>query len=147
MTRSLSCALAVWLALLACAPPAQGPVPIAWGRDACEHCQMVISAQEFAAEARVDGRPRKFDDPGCMLLWVDAQEREGRTVSELWVMDRERGTWLDARTAAWRDGEHTPMGYGFAAVAAPRPDTLDFDGVRAALRAREAERERARRAR
>jgi hypothetical protein len=107
---------------------------------------MVISAQEFAAQARIDGKPHKFDDPGCMLLWLDAQEGAGHAAGELWVMDRERGEWLDARAAAWRSGERTPMGYGFAAVSAPRADTLDFDGVRAALRAREAERERARRA-
>jgi hypothetical protein len=143
---SFARALVAGLALSACAPPAQGPVPIAWGRDACAHCQMVISAQEFAAQARVDGKPYKFDDPGCMLFWLDLEERAGRAAGELWVMDRERGEWLDARAAAWRSGERTPMGYGFAAVAAPRADTLDFEGVRAALRAREAERERARRA-
>lgn len=146
MTESFAAAVVAGLALLACAPPAQGPVPIAWGRDVCAHCQMVISAREFAAQARVEGRPHRFDDPGCMLLWLDAEERAARTAGELWVMDRERGEWLDARTAAWRSGERTPMGYGFAAVTAPRAGTLDFEGVRAALRAREAERERARRA-
>jgi hypothetical protein len=145
--RSAAVLVACGLAVLACAEPSSGPVPITWGRDACDHCRMVISTQGFAAQVRAGGKVFRFDDAGCMVLWLEQRAADAPPPEELWVMDRERLEWIDARAAAWRGGESTPMGYGFAAVAGPREGALGFEEVRAALRAQREERERARRPR
>jgi len=124
------------LTLLACGHPTHGPARIAWGRDVCEHCQMVISDKRFAAEIRLAGHVHRFDDPGCAFRWLEAQTG-GEAATEIWVMDEDRQEWIDARTALYRPGQRTPMAYGFGAVSKPERGSLDFDAVRQAIRERE----------
>lgn len=127
-----------WTALvLACGDPGQGPASIAWGRDACEHCAMVISDERFAMQIRSGGRVHRFDDPGCAIEWLDGETEAARSATELWVMDVDRKQWLDARTAFYRPGQRTPMAFGFGAIAAAEPGALDFEAFRRRIRERE----------
>lgn len=129
----------------ACSPPASGPVRVAWGRDACQHCGMVIGDERFAAQVRRGPRDAaRFDDFGCAMTWLE--EHGGvDTASEIWVMDEDRREWIDAQRATYRTGRSTPMGYGFGAALVPGPESLDFAAARAAVL--EHERERASRRR
>jgi hypothetical protein len=140
-------ALAVSVGVACGVRPDTGPVEPAWDRDTCERCAMILSDRRFAAQLRYaqDPRVHHFDDLGCALLAWDEGEAAGQTLREIWVRDRERDAWLDARSARFLEDPHTPMGYGFAAVGAAREDALDLESVR--RRVREFEHERRRRGR
>jgi len=128
----------VWVAT-ACSQPTSGPLPIAWGRDACAHCSMAISDPRFAAEVRLGPHElARFDDFGCAVVWLAEQARAGPEV-EIWVMDQDREEWLDARAALYRPEQRTPMAWGLGAVAASEPGAVDFEAARRILllRARE----------
>ena len=131
----LALVLGAWL--MACGDPAQGPAEVAWGRTACEHCQMVISDRRFAMQVRLGDRVHRFDDPGCAVEWLDQKPGGGAEATELWVMDMDGGQWIDARSAFYRPGQRTPMAYGFGAVAKPEDGALDFEALRRRIRERE----------
>jgi nitrous oxide reductase accessory protein NosL len=107
------------LALAGCGgqPAAAGPPQIAFGRDTCAACGMIISDERFAAALTVeDIEPVLFDDVGEMLQTVAAEGLAGRRA---WAHDRESVAWLDAMTATYVRGDAgtTPMGTGFSAFA------------------------------
>lgn len=97
--------------------PASGPEPIAYGRDACASCRMLISRPGFAGELRApDGTLTKYDDLGCLLRGLLAAHRE---TSEAWVEDHATGRLVSLLSAflVRGPGEHTPMGSGLVAFA------------------------------
>ncbi|MFQ5698755.1 MAG: nitrous oxide reductase accessory protein NosL [Myxococcota bacterium] len=123
--------------------PSSGPAPIAYDRDRCEHCQMLISDPRYAAEVRLPGDPRvhKFDDLGGALAWLEANSAApGAAAPEIWVRDVDSDRWLDATHAWYTTGAPSPMRYGFAAHADPVDGGLPFAHVRRQLRHLEAER-------
>ena len=62
--------------------PVEGPRAVAWDREACAHCRMLVSEPAFAVQARAaDGTAVAFDDPGCYFAW---REEAGAGVSEVW---------------------------------------------------------------
>jgi hypothetical protein len=115
---------------------------VAWDRDPCVRCGMSLSDRRFAAQLRLahDPRAHKFDDLGCALLWLDDLAGEGVVVEEIWVRNLAGSRWLDARAAAYRGGQQTPMGYGFGASEDAGAEVLAFEEVRARVRAKERER-------
>lgn len=97
--------------------PAIGPEPIAYGKDGCARCHMIISQPGFGGEIRGDdGAISKYDDLGCMLvaLW-----RKHRAVHDAWVEDQAGGGFVSLTAAVFvRDSAlATPMGYGVLAFA------------------------------
>ncbi len=133
----------LWLGVLlnglaACSRgPGTGPVEIAWDRDVCEHCRMVISDRAHAAEIRggPGNRVYRFDDLGCALSWLRERGWDAQAV-EIWVADSRHPhdiRWLDARTAHYLPGQTTPMDYGLGAVPGAPPGGLDFAGARRAI--------------
>jgi copper chaperone NosL len=124
--------LAAWLlvCLLACTPGADVPADPIWGKQACDHCVMLISEQQPAAQATLaDGSRKFFDDVGCLVEWLK-QERE--PTRHLWVRSPQGQRWIDARAARYRGGQRTPMDYGFLAA----PEGLSFDELARAIEAR-----------
>ena len=114
------------LAIALCALPAceDGNVPLvpAWGKQRCSHCAMVVEDPRFAAQA-VSSRGDRlfFDDPGCLASY----ELEHPAPHRAWVLSE--GRWLDAETARFVAGAHSPMDYGFEAR---RAGTLDWATVK-----------------
>jgi nitrous oxide reductase accessory protein NosL len=117
-----------------------GMAEIKWDRDTCARCSMVISDRRFAGQVR--GGPEntvfKFDDPGCLAFFL--AEKAGKypwladAATKMWVADfnsksREEMVWLDPRRAYYVT-RTSPMGYNFAAVAAPLAGALDFTDMR-----------------
>ena len=108
----------------------RGPIEIAWDRDSCEYCRMVISDRAYATQIR-DGLNNKihvFDDLGCALNWLHEQGW-GDKGAEIWVADHRHpheAKWLEARTAQFVPNQHTPMDYGFGAVSEIVPGSIDF---------------------
>lgn len=109
-----------------------GPEDIAWDRDTCTLCNMMISDARFTAQVR--GGPKrtlyKFDDVGGAVNWLNNQPWAGDKETEFWVAaedsTREKMNWLKARDAYFFSGDMTPMNYGFSATASARPDNIDF---------------------
>jgi copper chaperone NosL len=110
----------------------QGPVPVTWDRDACEHCRMILSDRHYAAEVRLKPgeQAHKFDDLGCALTWLAEQPGGIDAAAEIWVLNSGDGRWLDARSAHYLTGQATPMDYGLGAVAEASPGSIDFSQAR-----------------
>lgn len=98
--------------------PLEGPPEIRLGRDACDHCGMMIAEDRCSAASIVvrDGERTalRFDDIGCLLDWErgDAGENEPREVVARFVHDHETRAWIEAPNATFLMSEafHTPMG-------------------------------------
>lgn len=123
----------VALGLAACGPAA-GPQPIAYDREPCAHCRMLISEPRFAAQLETEqGEIQSFDDPGCLL---SALETHAGGVRALWFHHLREDRWLGATQVAFETTERTPMGYGLGAVAAGTPGALSLEQARARVAAR-----------
>jgi copper chaperone NosL len=123
----------MWSALLLLVACAKGPaeaVDPVWGKQPCDHCVMLISEPQPAAQLVLPSGQRKFfDDIGCMIEWVDQSAGAG---AAMWVRSPDGERWVDAFKARYRAGQRTPMDYGFLAAQ----DGHTFQEVRALLRNR-----------
>lgn len=122
--------------LPACSEVTPEPRRIKWGRDVCEHCHMVFADKRFAAQIWDAGltRARIYDDFGCAVLAAAEMGVLERDDVRFWVSDdADPSRFIDARTAHFRDGVVTPMGYGHSAgPAADHP--LSFAAAATAIR-------------
>lgn len=106
-------------ALAACA--ASEPRPIAFGRDECAYCRMVVSDSRFAAALlTARGRTVVFDSAECLAGYYAQQrgDRGGDEAQSLWVSDYEHpGHLIPARRARFLRlaGPGSPMGKGLVA--------------------------------
>lgn len=122
--------LRVWKAQQA----AEGPVPIAWDKEACAHCRMHIGEPRFAAQAHLhDGVVVSFDDPGCLLRYLEELKHPPRA---LYFHHGEKEAWLSEAQVGFVEVSPTPMGYGLLAVERTTPGARSLEEVRALLRTR-----------
>lgn len=118
MTRlSRILVLLTWM-LTACARPS-GPRPpdIAYGKDPCAECGMIINDPRFAAAyVTRDGQARLFDDIGDMVVHY---RKHLEDVVAFYVHDYETRAWIDATQAFFVHALSipSPMGYGLAAFS------------------------------
>src|SRR5262245_49367111 len=101
----------LWLACIAaCRSVPDAPTAIAYDREACAHCHMLIGDSRYAAQLVTDdGDVLDFDDAGCALVYL-AEHRPA--VHRLWFRDTRADRWLAAPDARFVAGAATPMGYG-----------------------------------
>jgi copper chaperone NosL len=98
-----------------------GPPVVAWGRDVCDHCGMMISDARSAATAVVlrEGKPTvvKFDDPGD--LFDHQRDHPEEQTQRAYVTDYGTKQWVELDRAVWviAADVHTPMGSGLMAFA------------------------------
>jgi hypothetical protein len=105
----------VWFAA-ACRSIPDAPTAIAYDREPCAHCRMLIGDSRFAAQLVTDaGDVLDFDDPGCALRYL-VQHRPA--VHRLWFRDHRSDRWTAASDVRFVRGVDTPMGSGLAADAA-----------------------------
>lgn len=119
---SLAYGTLLWLLLVAgcqqSAPQAEEPI---WGKQPCGHCAMLLSERVHGAQVLTIQEERHFfDDVGCLVAW-DA-EHPGQA-KQRWArqFDQDpKGTgWLPAESAVYMRAQHTPMDFGFVALAHP----------------------------
>lgn len=99
------------------------PRDINFDRDVCFICLMGLTDQRYNAQAINEfGEVHWYDDIGCLAeemrdtatwnQWKGAKVR-------FWIGDASKGNdilnWIDAETAFYDYGKHTPMGYGYSA--------------------------------
>lgn len=149
--RPLSILLArLALAWLGLVPGCSGggadePPAFRLGEEACAGCRMIINEQEHAAAiALATGEALKFDDLGCMILFL---ETDKRPIRRYWVAAHQEGGWLEASRAHYVRSPRipTPMGYGIVAVATAEAaarlaseqggETLRFESLSAVVQA------------
>jgi copper chaperone NosL len=113
--------------LAACASRAPGPQPIAWDREPCGHCRMLVGERPYAAQAiGEDGRAVSFDDAGCLFAWLDA----GGRAREIWLRHNAEERWLRAPAVAFVTTERSPMGYRLGAVDPGAPSAFGWEEAR-----------------
>lgn len=123
---------AMTVALGACSDKGTGPVAVKWGKEYCDYCGMIVDDPRFAAQVR--GGPGakvwKFDDLGDGVLWLAKQSWANDPMTEFWVGDVEKGTWLDGRLAFYLPGKKSPMGHNLGAIADKRDSAMSFAEMR-----------------
>ena len=126
--RAEGLARVVLLAVLLAACGREGPVPIAFDREPCAHCRMLISDPAFAAQLEsAEGETQSFDDPGCLLASL-----EGRPAAAggLWFHHVREERWIPGDRVAFEPVPKTPMGYGLGAVDAGSAGALSLETAR-----------------
>ena len=112
----------------------QGPVAVVWDGEVCGHCKMHVGDPRFAAQLQTtDGDVLNFDDPGCLLDYLDANEV---SVHALYFRNHEADGWLAETEAAFLSVEDSPMGYGIRAVPKSTEGAQDIEWAKARARSR-----------
>lgn len=116
----------------------EGPVPIVFDKEACAHCHMQIGDPRLAAQAQLqDGSVLNFDDPGCLLVWLEQVREPPRAV---WLRAYHQDRWLSRDAAAFIDVGETPMGFGLGAVERGTQGAIGWEEAAARVRAKRLER-------
>jgi hypothetical protein len=116
----------------------EGPVPIVYDKEACAHCHMQIGDPRLAAQAQLaDGRVLDFDDPGCLITWLESSGEQPRAV---WLRAFHEDRWLSRASAAFVEVGDTPMGFGLGAVERGTPGSFGWEEAAARIRAKRIER-------
>ncbi|HEU4728080.1 MAG TPA: hypothetical protein VFT22_09335 [Kofleriaceae bacterium] len=122
---ALVAALVMTLVTAACRTLPDEPTAIAYDREICAHCHMLIGDPRYAAQLVTDeGDVLDFDDPGCALAYL---ARTPRHVHRLWFRDSAHDRWIAAADVRFVRGAVTPMGYGLAATDATTGRTLTLE--------------------
>jgi hypothetical protein len=104
-------------------------LPIKLGFTNDTQCKMLIHTERNAAEVVApDGRTWFFDDPGCMVLWLEGKDFADKAV--LWVHTIDTKRWIDARKAWYGVRDSTAMHYGFGAREHRCDECIDFEEMR-----------------
>ncbi|OGR81988.1 MAG: hypothetical protein A3J74_01860 [Elusimicrobia bacterium RIFCSPHIGHO2_02_FULL_57_9] len=124
--------VALALILAACArPDLTGPPQVAFGRQECARCGMIISEERYAAGyVSETGQSVAYDDVGELLAVLSKQPGLS---ARAWVRDFNGQGWVRAKEASFvvSPGLATPMGSGMAAFA-DSARAAEFSQARAA---------------
>ena len=131
MKKLLFIPVVLLLAISCTHAPDYAPRKVNYDRDICAQCLMGIADQQYAVQAiNAYGDVLWFDDIGCLNEYMKGPQWKkfvGGKKVKIWVGDDEhKGQWLDAEKAYYDFGKHTPMGYGYSAVAVPNDSTFTY---------------------
>lgn len=134
LMKALLLALALVVAVVAFmrfnkATPPEGPVPVVWDGEVCQHCKMHVGDPRFAAQLQTrDGDVMNFDDPGCLF---DYLESDPVTIHALYFRNHDGEGWLSESEVGFLPVEDSPMGYGIRAVPRSVPESRNIDWAKA----------------
>jgi len=105
------------------------PLPVKLNFTNDPHCKMFITTQRNTSQVVApDGRTWFFDDPGCMVLWLEHKPFEH--TAKLWIHSIDTKKWIDARKAWYGRTDNTAMHYGFGAREHKIDGSIDFKTMR-----------------
>ena len=105
------------------------PLPIDINHTNCAQCAMLIKTIDNTAQAVApDGRTWFFDDPGCLVLWIE--ERPFKDEAKLWVHTIDTNRWIDAKEAHYGITDLSVMHYGFGSRENKTDKTIGYDEMR-----------------
>lgn len=122
--RYLLASIAITCLLAACARE-DGPDPIAYDREPCAYCRMLISDPAFAAQLQLADRATvSFDDPGCLMLYRDER---APAVRAAWFHHARDDRWIPASDVGFVPVPHSPMDYDLGAVDAATEGAIPLE--------------------
>ena len=90
------------------------------------HCKMLIRKKENALEvATPSGKTWFFDDPACMVEWIE--DKTFKDSSKIWVYTLDTKRWIDAKKAWYGVTDKTAMHSGFGAREHKIENAIDFE--------------------
>lgn len=99
----------------------KGPQPIAFGKEACYFCKMVISDKRFGAELITKKQKiYKFDDAHCIASFLKSNYLSNEQIAEVYLVDyAQNGQLIQAEQSFLLKSEElrSPMGGNVAAFA------------------------------
>ncbi len=107
---------AIVLLLISLSACSTNPDPIEYGKNACEHCKMIIMDKRFGAEViNPKGKVYKFDSGECMVAFLK-NHPDDKFSKYLVVSYENPGQLIDAGSAFYLQGENikSPMGGNLA---------------------------------
>lgn len=119
-TLSISSALILCIMLMiqSCS---SGPKPIAFGKEECSFCKMIISDQRFGAELITEkNKVYKFDDTHCIVSFLKSRFIEENDIKAVYLIDYSKpGEFVNTNNCSILLSEElrSPMGGNCAAFA------------------------------
>jgi len=95
----------------------------------CPTCHMYLVGKKHTAQIIKDAKTYFFDDVGCAVLWMKAQNVEPSRV-RMWVFSNDTNRYVDALRAFYSVTDETPMHYGFGAYEQQGENRIMFDEMR-----------------
>ncbi len=107
------------------------PIKIVPNKMQDPQCHMYLSNNTFAVEVITkDYKTHFFDDPGCSILWMKAQNIDPKDVT-IWAYTIDTKKWIDAKKAHYSISDfQTPMHYGFGVYEKNRKNFINFSEMR-----------------
>ena len=89
------------------------------------YCKMLIIEQRNSTQVvSPDGKTWFFDDPACMVLWLE--DKTFKETAKLWIHSIDTKQWIDAKEAWYGRADKTAMHYGFGAREHKTENAIDF---------------------
>ncbi len=96
----------------------------------CPKCHMEVDTLKYAVQVILDdGKTYIFDDPGCVILWLEENKIDPKSVT-IWAYAIDTKRWIDAKKAYYSLTDKTPMGYGFGAYENKKDGFITFEEMR-----------------
>lgn len=126
MRKAKTTVFTLSIAVLFTACTAKGPIPIAYGEDACAFCKMTIMDKRFSCQLQTHkGKTYKFDDIFCYLQFTGNDFIDVADIAHIYVSDFSTGTFIESTQAQFlfNTAFRSPMEGNIAAFASQ--DILD----------------------
>jgi len=108
---------------------AMKPLPVDLNHTNDTQCAMLIKSLYNNAQAIApDGRTWFFDDPGCLVLWIE--KKSFASTAKLWVHTIDTNKWIDAKRAHYGVTDRSMMHYGFGSREHETNTTISYDEMR-----------------
>jgi len=89
-------------------------------------CKMIIKERENSSQVvKPDGKTWFFDDPSCMVAWL--QEKPFKEQVKIWIYTLDTKRWIEAQKAWYGVTDKTAMHSGFGARENPCPQCINFN--------------------
>ncbi|HIP31047.1 MAG TPA: hypothetical protein EYG83_09615 [Sulfurospirillum arcachonense] len=97
----------------------------------CPQCNMFLVEKKYTAQAiTMDNKTHFFDDPGCLVLWIEEKYKGSDKDIVKWVYTLDTKHWIDAQKAFYSFNDRTPMNYGFGAYEKRVDSHISYDEMR-----------------
>lgn len=97
----------------------EAPVPINYGEDACNYCNMNIVQKGFGTELITrKGKPFRFDSIECLAAFLHKGTIGSENIHSVWVTDysnQKNLITMESATFVYSENMRSPMGMGLAA--------------------------------
>ena len=96
----------------------------------CPECHMFLVGKLYTAQAITkDGKTHFFDDPGCLVLWLEERKIDPKDII-IWFYTTDTKKWKKYDEVFFSVKDKTPMLYGFGAYEKNKKGFISFKEMR-----------------